>query len=240
MRSASLASIVAIGSSGCAVHSVAPPSPQPIAPTIDLPSTTPPDGSGRVIVDVDGDPAKVSRVVESTTYPADAEHPEWKMHNGHVVLGTGTAPIARREELLCVTPCVLDLRQGAHTFVFTSTADPTRTSTADVVVTPRPIVVRHALGREKPATPAYGAGEMASILGGSLVLIGGLTLAGGLVATRPEDDPTGKTTGDPKVLVAIGLVTLVVGLATGSAGLLTMSKNRSEHQPGATTQWALP
>lgn len=224
--------------SGCAVHSTAPPKPQPTLPNIAEPASPPPDGSGRVVVDVAGDEAKVSRVVDTTTVVTDPDHPEWHVHHGHGV--GGPSPTSRRSELLCISPCILDLRQGAHTLVFTSTRDETRTSSGDIVVSSRPIAVRHALGREKPASSGYVGGAMLTLLGGGLTLIGGVATTVGVVAKRPEDDPSGKTKGDPSVFLGIGLVSLGIGLVTGTTGILLMSNNQPEHHPGATTQWTLP
>lgn len=231
-----LGSIFAL--SGCAVHSAAPPKPEPILPKLDAPALPPPDGSGRVFVDVAGDEAKVSRVVDTTTVVTDPDHPEWHVHHGHAV--AGPSPTARRSELLCISPCILDLRQGAHTLVFSSTRDETRTSSGDVVVSSRPIGVRHALGKEKAASSGYLGGAMLTLLGGGLTLIGGAATTVGLVAKRPEDDPTGKTKGDPSVFLGIGLVSLGIGLVTGTTGILLMSSNRPEHQSGSTVQWTLP
>lgn len=223
--------------SGCAVHSAAPPKPEPL-PRLDAPASPPPEGSGRVFVDVAGDEAKVSRVVDTTTVFTDPDHPEWQLHHGHAV--GGPSPTSRRSELLCISPCILDLRQGAHTLVFASTRDETRASSGDIVVSSQPIGVRHTLGREKPASSGYLGGAMLTLLGGGLTLIGGAATIVGLVAKRPEDDPSGKTKGDPSVFLGIGLVSLGIGLVTGTTGILLMSNNRPEHQPGATTQWTLP
>jgi hypothetical protein len=217
---------------------VAPPKPEAVLPKIDIPSSPPPDGSGRLVVDVAEEEAKVSRVLDTTTFSSDSRHPEWQSHHGHAV--AGPSPTLRRVELLCISPCVLDLRQGAHSLVFTSTRDDTRTGTGDVIVTSKPAAVRHALGKEKPASAPYVGGMMLTLLGGGLTTIGALATTVGAVAKRPEDDPSGRTKGDPSVFLGIGLVALGIGLVTGTTGLVMMANNRPEHQPGSTAQWALP
>lgn len=211
-------------------HYSAPPKPDPIVPQVDaVIRPTPPEGSGRLVVDVVGERAKVARVVDTVelTYPYFYRGPS----------RYGSPGEQRITELLCITPCVLDLRQGAHTLVFTSLEDDTRTSSADVVSSSEPSAVRHALGRSKPISTQYAGGLLLTVLGGGLTTIGALATTIGVVASSPGNEPT---SGDPKVFLGVGLVTLAIGLALGTTGIVMASGDRPVEQPGSTTQWALP
>jgi len=228
MRTAVLALVAAPSLAACVVEHAPPPLPPPRAPPVASPAPVAP-GHGRVVVDVVDEPAKVARVT-GTQELAATLRPTY----GRTGL---TAPLMRTTELLCFAPCVLDLRQGAHTLVFTSTVDPTRTSTADVLVSSQPVAVRHALGREKPMSARYLGGLVLSTLGGGMLLIGGGATAIG-AAAGSSSEPRAQSASDG--FLAFGLVVLGVGLVTGTTGLVMALGDRPEVQPGATTQTPLP
>jgi len=213
---------------GCSTATLPPPAaPARVEPAIEEP---PKDAAvspnGRVVLDTEGESATVSRVTQSANVYGPAA--QYKTYP------PASSPLVRQEELLCVTPCAVDLRQGAHQFVFKSQKDPVRVSTADVVVTSQPIFVRHALGREARMSSGYvtGAGLLIGGIGASLIG-GGLA---GIAAIMPERDSNGSTTSSEGLLTA-GLVTLGIGVVTGTIGGLIMGFNRPAEQPGATTQW---
>lgn len=211
---------------GCTPTTLPPPeAPARVEPAIsEPPQESAASPNGRVILDTEGESATVSRVTESTeVYGPGAQY---QRHP--------SVPLARREELLCVTPCAVDLRQGAHQFVFKSRVDPVRVSTADVVVTSQPLFVRHTLGREARMSGTYVTGAGLLITGIGLSLIGG-GLAG-IGAIMPAREADGTTTSSEGVITA-GLITLGIGLITGTIGGVIMGSNRPAEQPGATTQW---
>lgn len=209
------------------VYRAPPAAPAQIVPVSpDVPTAPPVDGTGRVTIDVAGEPARVSRVVD-TLEPSDphlgAQAPTTSNSRRGVAYGS-----LRRTELLCLTPCVVDLRLGAHTLSFASTTDNTRASSSDVVVGSRPSIVRHVLGTEKPTSNAYMGGALLTAIGGSLSLFGGI-LTGASLARSPSQPGSGA--------LPIGLVLAGIGLALGIPGVALMFSERPVHQPGATTQW---
>jgi hypothetical protein len=214
---------------GCGVRHVPPPPPprQTIPHIVEGPDQPPPEGLGRLLIDNEREPAKVSRITETfeglpTTAP--------DVHTTTVQVGPSTHQ--QKSELLCITPCAADLSIGAHTLVFTSMNDPQKTSTADVRVPRGTTVVRHDLGYVKPYSGAYVGGVMAVFSGSGLTLIGSLALTAGLVAKPTVDDEGSRS--NPS-FVAFGAVLGTVGIAALVSGILLMTSNRPEKRPGATT-----
>lgn len=227
MHIALVVSILAL--TGCAATLAPPPLPSRTMPAVELPASEPSGGAGRLIVDAAGEQAKVSRVTEILEV--------------HVVAGRipltpkrGTIGFVRKTELLCISPCILDLRQGAHTLVFEAQDDPARTSTADVVVTARPSVVRHALGEEKPATLGYVGGFFSVFMGGGFVL-GGAMMTGISAFAAESDRFDSRRNASRGTFLAVGLVALGVGAVLTTMGVIVMQNNRPEHQDGSTVQW---
>lgn len=231
-----VSSFAFIATSGCAVTTIPPPAPPAhVEPVLDgPPKEAPAAPNGRVILDAEGESAWVSRVTETgTLYGPGAPYAAQQMSQN----GLQAAPLLRREELLCVTPCAVDLRQGAHQFVFKSRVDPHRLSTADVVVTSQPVFVRHALGREAHMTGTYVGGATLLLSGIGLTILGG-SLAG-LGALLPERADDGRPINSDGIVTA-GLITLGLGVITGTIGGLLMGYHRPAEQSGATTQWRSP
>ena len=210
---------------GCTTYAAPPRDPPHVAPTIsDMPSSPPAEGMGRLTVDVDGGPAKVARVISE-----EVGDPHMSTQGGGAQAFTH-----RKTELLCITPCAMDLRIGAHTLVFTSTSDGFRTGSGDVIVSSQPSIVRHALGREKPASGKYMSGVLLTALGAGITTIGVFaTSIGGAAELSAQNS----TKGEPKTFLTAGLVVLGVGIAMGTTGIVLMSGNQAVHQPGSTTQW---
>lgn len=210
----------------------APPAPPRLEPTApNLPADPPPSGQARVVLDAEGEQAKVSRVVAVMNFEGQRK--------ARLDANTPLAP-TRAEEPLCLTPCAVDLRHGAHTFVFTSAQDPLRSSTAEVVLPSNAstTIVRHAIGSEGHMKPGYVGGAMLLLMGGGLATIGGVATAVGAFA-KPEMQDDG-TMSDPKAFLVPGLVMLGVGLVTTGLGALMMANNRPVKQSGSTTTWTKP
>lgn len=222
---------------GCAslgVRHDPPPSP-PIASEPKIPALpdSPGTGQGRVVLDAEEGPAKVSRVTLATNFePWTSQSPS------HAARTAKTLAPPRFEEPLCVTPCAIDVRQGAQTFVFTSMRDPLRASTADVTVTSETTYVRHALGREGRVESGWLGGALLAFTGGGLALLGGTAATfSALVEPSVKEDGT---TSDPGVMLVPSLVILGVGLAMAIGGMTLMANHRPVVQPGATTTWTKP
>ncbi|CAN5378305.1 hypothetical protein BH09MYX1_BH09MYX1_18770 [soil metagenome] len=215
----------------CGVVGVAPPrAPEAIAPAVPDPRATPtPNGVGRVVLDVEGGPAEVARFLshtEVTWTEAGYRH-------------RNALPLDRREtQLLCITPCVVDLPIGAHELVFKPQggirgANDTRpSSTATVVVHGgEPMVVRHAIGNETVSYSAgYALGWVSLFAGIGLTVMGGLIL-GLTAATKPSPGVPDRSS----TFYTIGEVVGGIGLVLDVTGILAIVLNRPRHQEGATT-----
>lgn len=146
----------------------------------------------------------------------------------------GYPGVQQKTELLCITPCAVDLKTGAQTLVFTSTKEPTKTSSADVAVPRGTTVVRHELGHDKPVSGGYVGGALLVVPGIGLTLMGGLVLALGLTSD-PKFDETGRQLNNPKTFATVGAVVSTVGLAALATAIILMVSNQPEKRPGATT-----
>jgi hypothetical protein len=225
--------LVALLSTACGGIGIARPGPPPPPPRLEpttpgLPVDPPPSGQARVVLDAEGEQAKVSRVVAVMNYEA----PRKARLDGP----TSLAP-QRAEEPLCVTPCAVDLRHGAHTFVFTSTANPMKSSTADVVLssTGSTTIVRHAIGSEGHVNPSYVGGAFLLLSGAGIATFGAIMTAIGAFAkpTMQEDG----TMSNPEILLVPGAIVLGSGILMTAGGAFMMSRNRPVQQQGSTTTW---
>jgi hypothetical protein len=141
-----VASLVVAACSACGAQQLPPPpAPSHDLPSVALPELPPAAGTGRVIVETNGEAAHVGEVTLASVRP------------------------------LCTTPCVLDLPYGAHPLLLRSTNDETRASAAEVDVGPRPKVFRHTLGERTDGGPVrpvalsiLGVGLLTAVTGGIL------------------------------------------------------------------------
>lgn len=232
-------SVLSSGTTGCLATLPPPAPPERDEPRLaDAPKEAPAAGQGRVVLDAEGGPAHVSRVTETQVSGSG-----WHARAPIAARGAETRGLAamRSEELLCVTPCIVDVRQGAHTFVFASPSDPLRSSAVVVPVTSGTTVVRHSIGRVPSIAPAYAGGALMVLLGGGLTLMGGLATTVGAVGKEPEPRPDGTTKGaSPASFLTFGLITLGIGIITGTAGYFIAASHRPVEQAGSTTQWTRP
>lgn len=170
---------------GCgAQHLPPPPAPLRSAPDTTLvPAQAPAPGTGRVLLEANGEPADVA-VVSATDDPA-------------VVAVTP----------LCTTPCVVDLPYGPHPLLFHSTTDPARESEAEVDVGPRPKVLRHSLGERREGGPAHTTGTALVVLG-ALAATTGLILW----SAASADDRRGAMDATGQGMTIGGATTALLGL----------------------------
>jgi hypothetical protein len=198
---------------GCAPAEMsAPRSPAHEVPDVGSRLAPPPTGRQWVVLDTPEDSAQVATVSQVTgTTP-----------RGYAVTGEAA-------HNLCTTPCVVDLRPGAHTLLFT-TADPSRTDHLDIVVENAPLVVRHVIERTEGRS---NTGTVLAALGGAAIFGGGLLA---LIGSEAEN-AHGSTTGPG--LKNAGLGVLVTGGVFLVGGLVLSYFVRGRHTPAATSQWNL-
>lgn len=163
-RSVVLVGLVAVLATGCGVQRLPPASPPAkVVPTdVDVPSDPPAAGTGRVILDTNGEPARVVEITGAATASNGA-------YSATIV---GIRP-------LCTTPCVVDLPYGSHPLVLHSISDETHLSETEIEVGARAKVFRHTLGERKDGGPLRTAGSSLLTLGVIAVTTGAiLWLAG--------------------------------------------------------------
>jgi len=202
--------------SGCGTEHLPPPSPPPrvVPADVDFPAEPPPNGAGRVVIDANGERAKVVEITGSATAAA----------GGYRATIIGLRP-------LCTTPCVVDLPYGSHPLVLRSTTDETRMSELELDVGPRAKIVRHQLGERKSGGAANIVGSSVLALGAITALTGALLWGVGELASRPEQ---------PSGLVGPGQIVTGIGAAGILLSIPLLIIGRPSERPGATTEWTLP
>jgi hypothetical protein len=199
--------------------------PAPNAPTkdvpsgIDVPATPPARGTGRVLIDANGEHARVIEVTGAFTASAGGQ--------SATIVGTRS---------VCTAPCVVDLPFGSHSLLLQSTKDPTRQSEEDINVGAQAKVFRHALGEQKDGGPLRTVGNTLAGLGALAALTGGILWGtGALVNSSADTSGSSRSSldGTGKLITAVGLGTIVLGIPFLILG-------RPSKRPGATTEWTLP
>jgi hypothetical protein len=201
---------------GCGVQQLpaARPPAKELPSGVEVPVDPPEAGTGRVILDTDGEPAKVIEITGTAT--------------GYV--GEYAATIVGIRPL-CTTPCVVDLPYGSHPLVLRSISDEHRQSEAEVEVGARAKVFRHTLGERDD-------GGGLRTMGGSLLTLGILAATTGailwMVGSASHSGPSSSSLDSTGRLVT----------ALGGGGILLsipfLVAGRPTERPGSTTQWSLP
>ena len=213
MRGAGLAVLMLSLLAGGCMHLVPPPEvPEAYAPEL---AEAPPiaEGRGRVVVDVEDGPTEVLTV----------ERQRWILGGGNHTLSFRTTST----EVLCMSPCIVDLPFGRYALGFRSRGPSPRLEVTGVDVGPVPTVFRHALGSYQSA----GAGKPLGIVG---IVLGGMSFITGVVLL-----PVGLGTDGDGVALAGG-VTLAAGGLLTTLGIVAIAISPSIRQPGASIQFALP
>jgi hypothetical protein len=198
---------------GCGVQQLpAASAPAKVVPQeVELPSDPPRPGTGRVILETNGEPA---RVVEITGTAMASS-------GGLSATIVGIRP-------LCTTPCVVDLPYGSHPLVLRSVSDESRQSETELDVGARAKIFRHTLGERNDGGGLRTAGASLLTLGILTATTGAvLWLAGSASANGSRLTSTGQT------IAALGSAGIVLSIPFLIAGQPTV-------RPGATTQWTLP
>jgi hypothetical protein len=198
----------------------------------DLGSVAP--GKERVILDAEGDQARVSEVTS---------HSQTVTPRGNVLESEHDRP-------LCITPCAVDLGLGLHELSFQSTTHPRRGSDVEVQVQGDPLVVNHTMADlETPSPVAKGIGIGLVALGGTALIAGiPITMGGAFERSTGGSQQVMIVNGmqvvnqtpGPKGLENAGFATLGIGAAVLLVGAVTAYLGRDTYTPGATTEWALP
>lgn len=178
---------------------------------VDVPLQPPSPGTGRVIIETNGQRAKVVEITGHATAWAGGE-------SANII---GMRP-------LCTTPCVVDLPYGLHPLVLRSVDDEARQSEAELEVGSRSRVFRHTLGERSDGGGLRTAG--ASLL--TLGLIAATTGAILWVA--------GSSTADGSQVSATGQLVTGIGASGALLSIPFLIAGRPTERPGATTQWPLP
>ncbi len=210
--------LFAVGfAAGCGTEHLPPPSPPPreVPTDVDLPAEPPPNGTGRVVIDANGERAKVVEITGSATAAA----------GNYRATFIGLRP-------LCTTPCVVDLPYGSHPLVLRSTTDATRVSELELDVGPRPKIVRHTLGEKKDGGAPQAIGSTVLVLSVLTAATGALLWGLGELNSKP--------TGEPSGLIGAGQVITGIGGAGILLSIPLLVVGRPSQRPGATTEWTLP
>lgn len=208
-----LAALLASAAGGCGVEQLpaARPPSRTLPAEVVVPAGPPPPGTGRVILDTDGQPASVVEITGSTVRAG----------------GALTATIASVKPL-CTTPCVVDLPYGTHPIVLRSTSDETRQSEAELDVGARAKVFRHTLGERSD-------GGGLRVVGASMLTLGILAVVAGAVMWGAG----GASSPRSPSLVTSGEVITAGGAGGVLLSIPFLFMGRPTERPGATTQWSL-
>lgn len=190
---------------GCAVQqlpAVNPPA-RVLPVDLELPAEPPGPGTGRVILETNGEPATVAEITSVATIRGD----------------DADAIVVVRP--LCTTPCVVDLSFGSHPLVMRSLADETHQSEIELEVGARAKVLRHALGERR-------SGGFAQTLGASLLTLGLLAATTGAILWVAGAASDSSLSSNGQRLTALGasgallsIPLLIVGRPTERAGATT-------------------
>jgi len=208
-----LAATMGVLATGCGVQRLPPPNPPAkVIPTdLDVPTEPPAAGTGRVILDTNGEPAKVSEITGAAT-----------ASNGrYTATIVGVRP-------LCTTPCIVDLPYGSHPLVMRSISDETHQSETDLDVGARAKVFRHSLGERKDGGPLHAVGS-------SLFAVGLITAATGAIlwAVGAASTSGSGLAGTGQLITGLGAGGIVLSIPFLAVG-------RPTERAGSTTQWTLP
>lgn len=198
---------------GCDVAQLPPPeAPRRLVPAdVDVPLEPPSPGTGRVIIETNGERAKVVEITGHATAWAGGE-------SANII---GVRP-------LCTTPCVVDLPYGLHPLVLRSVDDEARQSEAELEVGSRARVFRHTLGERSDGGGLRTAGATLLTLGLIAATAGALMWV------------AGSSTADGSQVSATGQLVTGTGAGGVLLSIPFLFAGRPTERPGATTQWMLP
>jgi hypothetical protein len=201
---------------GCGVEQLPPARPpsRVLPADVVVPADPPAPGTGRVILDTDGERASVVEIT-SGALPAHG-----------ALTGNATNVCVKP---VCTTPCVVDLPYGSHPIALRSTLDESRQSETELDVGARSKVFRHTLGERSD-------GGGLRMVGASMLTLGILALAAGAVMWG-----TGAASSRPSPTLVTSAEVITAGGAGGvMLSIPFLFMGRPTERPGATTEWSLP
>jgi hypothetical protein len=209
-RAGVFAAVAAVSNLACTINLPPAPTPERIPPPIGG-SEPVAEGEGRLVVDVVEGPTRISRG-HVRSEPLD---------DGRVSLFFDDS------EVLCeASPCVVDLPHGNVLLQFPVVGRP-RTEGELVYIGSQPSVYRRSLSRAEGSGSLYQLGIIGASLGGMSAMVGAVFLPLGLV-----DDSKGMT--------ITGGITLGVGAALLTAGILAIRADAPTWRPGSSVHYPAP
>lgn len=198
---------------GCGAVSVDPPkAPAAEIPKVEHPESPPEPGMTRIILDANGDDAKVTEVLETAEARSGMSY-----------------AFAERKKPVCITPCVVDMKPGVHTLSFESRVDD-RASYVDVQVGSRSKAVRHAMGH--PLRKSGGEVWAHALTWLGLTVVGTAALA--WADAKAEGGEVAREVRGPARAAAFA------GLGLMAGGITLMIVSPPTYQPGSTTEIPIP
>jgi hypothetical protein len=160
-----LGAAMGVLATGCGVQQLPAASPpaRVVPADLDVPLEPPAAGTGRVILETNGEPAKVVEITGAAM----------ATNGRYSATIVGVRP-------LCTTPCIIDLPYGSHPLVMHSISDESHQSETELEVGARAKVFRHALGERKDggAVRTVGAATGAVLWAAGAANTNGSDLAG--------------------------------------------------------------
>lgn len=201
--------------------------PRPVAPDKKLPE--PPElptepvaeGFGRLILDANGEKARVVEVAGATV-----------QNQGY------TFNLIAQRAVCASTPCVVDVPRGPHRLVFTSQAEADRGGVAEIDVGGRTKVVRHAMGERIEHAGLKTGSSLALTFGLIGAIVGGSVLVAGAVDSGTNNgtaDASRRSSG----LTSVGGAVLGISAGVMALGVTLGILGRTEVREGSTTEWTL-
>lgn len=204
--------VAALTGAGCfsTKHLPPPAAPAKTLPAIDYSGPVEP-GTGRIVLDVEGDQARVTRVRGASVSAGG--------------LGRAFGGSMEVSQVLCVSPCASDLPVGQHTLRLASTTDPERTAEIYVNVVPGKTGVRAVLGQSQSKTGRRILGWLTAAVA-AFVDLGAIAV----VSASGNEFKAG-----PSIRSKVGIS--VTGLAISGLAAWLLGTSTSVSQPGNATQW---
>lgn len=196
------------------------PTPSRAVPRLPVDPGPIPPGNGRVLIDSDDGQVEVLELIARKRIETSA------------LFRQKDEPMSEQVRPLCTTPCAIDLPYGTHHLLFQQALtdkEVTKDWEADVSFSEHPGVYRVTL-QEKKIPKLKKTGEIVTIVGSSIVAVGGTLAAADRDVGTPSSDG----------LLTASIATATLGLGMVIVGLVVENQNRGYIRPGSDTQFAMP
>lgn len=214
MKSIGVALVSVVCASGCVKHLPRAATPEHTVPDVDV-ATPPPEGQGRLVIDVVEGPTEVKRV--------DMKPEAVEGDDGRVSYRFGESV----EDLCDATPCAIDLQPGNVILAFPVIGDENALRIDLVHVGSDTSVYRRSLAvYDSRKGGGYKFGIVGTVLGASGMVTGAALLPVGLAD-------------DKSAMALAGGVTLGVGTALMALGIWLINANAPTIRPGSWAHYPL-